>query len=292
MVLLLASAGVLLACVIATFVARARLWGARLRPAVPAATPPAEPLLYASYRLRGRHSELVPVLADWSLRGVLRVDRIGPNLPASSRDRSSFGPVWRFTVGNAVASLTSVEGILLVAMFGHVPRPGESITLERDDVEWRERVQTAIVTAGRAQREAFGTSAARYGWLRALLVVMLLASGLGVLIGAAVEWPNAFASLAVLFVADLVVVAVAVLVAVWPSKPEAERRYLQQVGDLGAWARTTDSPIRELGGWAMIWNLPEPWPSVLPSEVAHLVQMDRSFLRGDFSDTVPVSHTW
>src|SRR5690606_16825876 len=200
---------------------------------------------------------------------------IGPNLPASSRDHSSFGPVWRFTVGTAVASLTSIEGILLVAMFGHVPRPGESITIERDDVEWRERVQTAIATAGRAQREAFGASAARYGWLRALLVVMLLASGLGVLIGAAVEWPNAFALLAVLFVAVLVVVAVAVLVAVLPSKPEAERRYLQQVGDLGAWIRTTDSPIRELGGWAMIWNLPEPWPSVLPGEVAALVHMDR-----------------
>ncbi len=290
-VLLLASAVVLLASVVATFVARARLWGARLRPAIPTATPPVEPLLYASCRLRGRHSELVPVLADWSLRGVLRIDRIGPNLAASRRSHASLGPVWRFTVGKAVVSLTSAEGVLLVAMFGHVPRPGESITVERDDVEWRERVQTAIVAAGNAQRDAFGASPTRYGWLRALLVMLVLASGLGVLIGAAVEWQNALSALAVLFVVVPVVVTVAVLVAVWPSKSAAERRYLQQVGDLGAWIRTTDSPIRELGGWAMIWDIPEPWPSVLPPEVAGLLHMDRSFLRGDFADTVPTPYT-
>lgn|GEM_PF-3287390 len=292
-VLLLVSAVALLLLVVATFVARARLWGSRVVPGAPSATPPSIPLLYASYRFRGRYSELVPVLVDWGLRGVLRTDPIGPQLLADRPHQASPGPIWRFTVGKAVTTLTSVEGILLVAMFGHVPVPGESITIERDDVEWRERVQNAIVQAGRAQRAAFGESRSRYGWLRAVLVVLVVAAGIGLLVGAFGEWlGHNDALLAVVSVAVPLVMALAITVVVWPAMSDAERRSSQQLADLGEWIRTTEEPIPALGGWAMLWNLPGPWADALPEEAARLRHMDRAFVRGDFADTVPISHTW
>lgn len=293
MVLLLVSALALLLLLVVTLVARARLWGSRVKPGAPAATPPNIPLLYASYRLRGRHSELVPVLVDWGLRGVLRTDPIGPHLLADRPHKASWGPIWRFTVGQAVTTLTSVEGILLVAMFGHVPVPGESITVERDDVEWRERVQNAIVHAGRAQRTAFGESRPRHGWLRMVLVVLVLAAGVGVLIGSIVVWLGRnHALLAAVSVAVPLLMALAITVAVWPAMSDAERHYAQQLADFGEWIRMTEEPIPALGGWAMLWNLPGPWADALPEEAARLRHMDRAFVRGDFADTVPISHTW
>ena len=293
MTLLLVCAVALPLLVVAAFVARARLWGGRIVPGAPSPTPPSIPLLYASYRLRGRHSELVPVLVDWGLRGVMRTDPVGPYVPADRAHTASPGPIWRFTVGQAVTTLTSVEGILLVAMFGHVPVPGESITIERDDVEWRERVQTAIVQAGRAQRAAFGESRPRYGRLRAVLVVLVIAAGIGTLVGAFTEWLGRNdALLAVVSVAVPLVMALAITVAVRPAVSDAERLFSQQLADLGEWIRTTEEPIPALGGWAMLWNLPGPWADALPEEAARLRNMDRAFLRGDYADTVPIAHTW
>jgi hypothetical protein len=284
--LVLGSALALIATLVAAIVARVRLWGARLRPAVPAAQAPDAPLVLASASERGRHAELVPVLADWIVRGVVSVEKLGASLAASPVDSASSGPVWRFTAGPAVTAAHPVELIILSAMFGRPPVAGDTVVVQREDVDWRERVSTAVVHAARAQRAEFGAEPARAGWVRPLLVLLALIAGLGLLVGAflSIEDP---AALAWLSVGVPVVMLVAVLFAVWPAKSAAERRYLQAVRDLGAWVQTTEHPVSELSGWAMIWNLPGAWQAASPPDVVGLLRMDRAFLRGDFSRTVP-----
>jgi hypothetical protein len=280
------SAIALIATLVAAVVARVRFWGARLRAAVPAARKPEGAIVLASASERGRHAELVPVLADWVVRDVVSVEKLGASLAASPADSTSSGPVWRFTAGAAVTAVDPVEVLILEAMFGRLPATGDSVVVERDDVAWRERVSTAIVHAVRAQRAAFGAERPRHAWLRPVLVLLTLLATLGLLVGAFLSLGNP-AALAWLSVGAPLVMLVTVLVTVWPAKSAAERRYLQAVRDLGAWVRTTENPAPELCGWAMIWNLPGPWAAAAPPDVAGLVRMDRAFLRGDFASTVP-----
>lgn len=283
-VLAFGGAAVLLLVAVVTVVARARLWGARLRPAAPSPVPPAGPLVYASRSERGANAELVPLLADWQLRGVLLTGRSGPALAASPTTSASPGPVWQFTPGPAIDSADPVEYIVLSAILAG--SSGEPVVVQREDTEWRARVQTAITEAVRAQRARFGEERPRSRALRPLLAALSILSGLACLVGSFLS-SNDTAGLAWLSIGVPLVVVLTVLVALWPAKPQAERRYLQATRDLQAWVRSTDRPAPELGGWAMIWNLPGPWPAVLPEDVAGLLHMDRSFLRGDFARTIP-----
>lgn len=282
-VLAFGGAAALLLVAVVTVVARARLWGARLRPATPSPVPPAGPLVFASRSERGVNAELVPLLADWQLRGVLLTSRSGPALAASPSTSAAPGPVWQFTPGPTIERADPVEFIVLSAILAG--SSGEPVVVQREDVEWRTRVQAAITDAVRAQRARFGEERPRGRALRPLLAGLSILSGAACLVGAFLSSHDT-AGLAWLSVGVPIVVAITVLVALWPAKPEAERRYLQATRDLGAWVRSTDQPAPELGGWAMIWNLPGPWPAVLPEDVASLLHMDRSFLRGDFARTI------
>ena len=270
----------------AAVIARVRLWGARLRPAAPSSVPPDAPLVYASRSERGAHFELVPLLADWQLRGVLQVRKSGPALAASPTTSAAPGPVWHFTAGPQITGVDHIEAIVLSALLGGELRPGATVTVPREDVGWRTRVSAAIESAVRAQRDRFGTEKARARGLRPLLAALSILSGICCLVGAFLSSTDT-AMLAWSAVGVTVVVALTVVVVLWPAKSAAERRYLQQTRDLGEWVRTTDRPVPALGGWAMIWNLPGPWRDAVPVEVAELLHLDRSFLRGDFSRTIP-----
>lgn len=280
------SAAVLVATLVVAVVARVRLWGARLSPAIASAETPDGPLVLASSSIRGRHAELVPILADWVVRRVVSIEKIGANLAASPADATSSGPIWRFTAAEAVATADPAEAIILTSMFDRPPVVGDTVVVERAHVDWRERVSTAVVDAVRAQRAAFGSEPPRMGWLRPVLVVLTLASGLGLLAGGFLSSDD-MAALAWLSVGVPVVIVVSVLFAVWPAKSAAERRYLQSVRNLGAWVNSTEQPVPALSGWAMIWNLPGAWRAVSPADVVGLLHMDRAFLRGDFASTVP-----
>jgi len=282
--LAIGGAAALLLLAVVTVLARVRLWGARLRPATPPSVPPAGALVSASRSERGANAELVPLLADWQLRGVLLTQKSGPALAASPTTSASPGPVWLFTPGPAIGSADAVESIVLSAILAG--SSGEPVVVQRDDVAWRARVQAAITEAVRVQRVHFGDERARSWALRPLLAGLSILSGLACLVGAFLS-SNDTAGLAWLSVGVPLVVVLTVLVALWPAKPGAERRYLQATRDLEAWVRSTDRPLPELGGWAMIWNLPDPWPAALPEDVVGLLHMDRSFLRGDFARTIP-----
>ena len=288
--LALAAALVLAATVVGAAVARMSLWGTRLRPAVPSPERPEASLIFAAASERGRHAVLVPLLADWALRGVLGIERIGPHLPASHATSASSGPVWRFTAGAAVGAVDPVELVVLHAMFGALPQAGHSITVEREDVAWRANVSSSISRAVSMQRDRFGTERPRMPWLGPLLFLLAVLAGGGVLTGAALGGVSTPA-LAWLSVGVPVTVAVAGTLALWPAASPAERRYRQATRNLRSWVRTTDAPVRELGGWAMIWNLPGRWSEVLPPEVTGLLHLDRSFLRGDFSRTIAEPYT-
>lgn len=275
----------LLVVAVVTVVARVRLWGARLRPATASPVPPSGPLVYASRAERGAHAELVPLLADWQLRGVLVTAKSGPALAASPVDSSAPGPVWHFSAGPAVAAAEPVELIVIGAILAGAPHPGAPVVVERDDIGWRTRVDAAVDVAVRTQRAAFGEEKPRSRMLRPLLAGLAIVSGVLCLVGAFFASADT-AMLAWLSVGVPVLVVVTVLVALWPAKSAAERRYLQAVRDLREWVRTTDQPSPQLGGWAMIWNLPGAWRTALPEDVAGLLHMDRSFLRGDFSRTI------
>ncbi|QNO38147.1 hypothetical protein H4J02_03710 [Protaetiibacter sp. SSC-01] len=285
------SAVILLLAVAAAGVARMRLWGARLRPGAPSPTPPDGPLVFAATTMRAPFYEVVPLLADWMLRGVVVVERIGAYHPPSSQGRSAAGPIWRFTAGPAIAAVHPVEARILVAMFGGVPHPGLTVVVEREDGEWRDRVHAAALEARDLQRSGFGEERARLAWLRVLLVVVVGLAALGVIVGA-FRAGGDVGALAWLTIGVAIVAAVGMIVPLLPPKPEAERRYLQAVRDLEAWARTTDSPRPELGGWAMLWGLPGRWPQTLPEEVASLDGMDRCFIRGDLARNVPEPNTY
>ncbi len=280
---LLASGGVLLLllALVVSVVARVRLWGARLAPATASPVPPAGSLALASRSERGAFSELVPLLAHWQLHGILLTEKSGPSLVAAPPTASA-GPVWRFTAGPAVNSADPVDLIVIGAMLG----TQHTVVVEREDIGWRTRVQAAIDAAVTTQRAGFGTEKPRAWALRPLLAAVSVLSGIACLVGAFLSSSDT-AGLAWLTVGVIVTVAVTLLVALWPAKSGAERRYLQAVRDLGAWVSTTDQPTPALGGWAMIWNLPGAWPAVLPESVTGLLRMDRSFLRADFSRTIP-----
>lgn len=284
--LALAGGILLLLVAVVSVVARIRLWGARLRAAAPSPVPPAESLVFASRSERGAYSELVPLLADWQLRGVLEVRKSGPSLAASSPTSAAPGPVWHFIAGPRLGAVDPVELIVLSAVLGGELRPGATVTVQREDVGWRTDVSAAIEAAVRAQRERFGTEKARARALRPLLAALSILSGLACLVGSFLS-SNDTAALAWLSVGVPVVVALTVLVVLWPAKSPAERRYRQATRDLGEWVRTTSEPVPALGGWAMIWNLPGRWRDAVPAEVADLLHLDRSFVRGDFNRTIP-----
>ncbi len=289
--LAIAAAVVLVAVVFAAAAARRRLWGARARSGVPSPVPPGGSVVLAAANERGRHAELVPVLADWMLRGVVEVEKVGPSLPSDRRSGIAPGPVWQITAGSASISVDPVELGILGAMFGARPSPGLSVTVERDDNAWRERVSSAVANAVTAQREIFGAERPRLPWLGALLFAVAVLAG-GALIAGAALAGTSLAGLAWLVVGVPITVTVVGFVVFWPAKSAAERAYLQATRDFRAWVSTTHEPRRELGGWAMVWNLPGTWSEVLPPEVSGLLHMDRSFVRGDFGDTIPEPYTY
>ncbi|MCS0500354.1 hypothetical protein [Protaetiibacter mangrovi] len=284
--LALACGVLLLAALVGAVVGRVRLWGSRLAPPTPSEHAPAGSVLLAAQTERGRYSELVPLLADWSIRRVLRVEREGPNLAASPGTSAAPGPVWRLTAAEGAPGVDPVEQGVLAAVFGHHPAVGDAVVVERDDVAWRDRVSLAIADAVTAQRRAFGTEPPRRAWLRPVLVGIAVVAGPG-LVAAAGFATGDPALIAWLLVLVPVLVVLTALPALWPAASEAQRAYLQGARDLRAWVVAADRPRTELMGWAMIWNLPGSWRAAAPAEVAALLHMDRSFLRGDFARTIP-----
>jgi hypothetical protein len=273
----------LLAAAIAAVFGRLRLWGRRLGPASPSDDAPRGSLLLASRDERGAHAELVPLLADWQLRGVLRTEAVGPALAAAPADAAAPGPVWRFTAGPAIASADAVETIVLGAILDGAP----SVVVEREDVAWRDRLFVAVSAAVDAQRAGFRGSRRRLPGLRAALIAVAVLAAVAWLVGAVATLSQDLASLAWLAVLVPVLLIGVVLVTAWPSPSTEERRYLQAVRDLRAWVRSTEQPIPALGGWAMIWNLPGHWSDILPKEVTMLRHADRAFVRGDLAQTIP-----
>ncbi len=284
-VLVVVAGLVLVAALAAALWGRGRWWGTRLRPATATPEPPDGPLVLAARLERGATRALVPVLADWIVRGLLIVETSGAHHAGSYETRSSAGPVWHFTAGPRVTTADPVEQVLLGAVFGHLPAPGERITVERDDTAWRDRVQRGAADAALAQRDWSGRPRPRAPWLRVVVVVVVLAA-LPTMIAAAVLALDAVAAV-LLSVAALLVAALAIGLAAAPAHSAAERRYRQAVVDLGEWIRTTREPDPRLAGWAMIWDLPEPWPAAVPEGVARLRGMDRCFLRGDIDPDIP-----
>ncbi|WP_166865893.1 hypothetical protein [Salinibacterium sp. ZJ70] len=285
MIALVVLASVVLVAALALAIwARRRFWGARLRGATASSAAPAGSVILAAASERGRYSEIVPLLADWIMRDMMIVETSGAHL-SGSRGAAS-GPIWHFTAGARVTESDPIEQIVLAAMFGSLPHPGQRITIERENSAWREGLAAAVAHATRAQRTGFGEERPRAQGLRVLIVVAVVLAVPVLLLGAIFGGVDA-SVLALLIVAALAVAAVTVAIAVLPAKSDAERRYRQSIVDLREWVRTTPHPDPRLGGWAMIWNIPDPWPTVLPESVVSLRMMDRCFLRGDFGDTVP-----
>lgn len=277
---------VLLATIVGAVLGRRRLWGARLTPPVPTAEAPSEPLVYAARILRPPLYELVPLLADWSLRGVLAVERVGPSQAKPPGSAAAPGPVWRITAGPAIAAVDPVEAHILVTIFGGVPQPGTTVVIEREDGAWRDAVHRAAGEAADAQRARFGAEPARYGWLRLVIGALAVVSATG-LLTAEFLTSDDVTGLAWLTVGVAVVTALPIVLVSLQPKTEAERRYLQAARDLQAWVQTTDEPRPELGGWAMLWGLPGPWRDALPADVAGLAGTDRCFVRGDLARSTP-----
>lgn len=281
--------GILLVAALAAAIwARVRLWGARLGPEVASSTPPSGPLILASASERGRYMEFVPMLADWQVRDVVRSESVGPYLPQSFEHKRSVGREWHFTAGERIAQVHPIETIVLAAMFGGEPHPGDRIVLERDDVDWRVRVSDAVVEAIRVQRSLFGEERPRAPWMRALIVAAAVLGAVGLVLGAAGAGTGT-AVLAWAIVGSIVLAGVAVVIALLPAKSAAERDYLQGVRNLRAWVHTTAEPDLALAGWAMIWNLPGAWATAVPESVARLSMVDRSFVRGDYRPARPAT---
>ncbi len=136
------------------------------------------------------------------------------------------GRVWHFTAGEHIAHVHPIERIVLAAMFGGEPRPGDRFVLEREDVDWRVRVSDAVVEAIRAQRSLFGEERPRAPWMRALVVAAAVLGAVGLVIGAAGAEAGS-ALLAWAIVGAIVLAGVAIVTALLPAKSASERDYLQ-----------------------------------------------------------------
>lgn len=269
-----------------TIIARRTIWGARLRPATPNPTPPPGPVLLAARLVRGANMEVVPLLADWQTRGVLDVERIGPDLNADPKVPASSGPEWRLTVLDA-SGLDGVELPLLAAFVPGAPVPGATYLLRREDVDARDRIWNAVRSAVDRQRASFGTRP-RVATLTAVGLITLASVGgaaalVGSVLGQAKPMPIALAFLG----AIAVIVVVSLICRGARRLTDAERQYRQGIRDVEAWVRQTTEPTASLAGWAMLWNLPGVWATGAPEKVRRLRGRDKSFLRGDFAQGIP-----
>lgn len=270
----------LLSAVVLAIVGRVRIWGMRLHPAQPSSTRPEGTVVFAAMITRGARMETIPLLADWMSRGVLRVERLGPDLPKDVRTKAAWGPEWRFTILDP-SSLDAIERELLAAFVPGDLRPGSVRVLPREDYLARDALYSAIVTASRQQRAAFGQRQRRAPAAAFGVIALAVLGGVGSFLAAVFSSPRPALG-GFLFLAVTGIVAVALVVRGGRSPTEAERRFRQQTRDLGAWVETTDTPDPALAGWAAIWGMPGPWLEVVPQEIANLRARDKAFLRGDW----------
>lgn len=266
--------------------ARRTIWGLRLRPANPSCTPSSELIILAARLVRGANMEVVPLLADWQARGVLAVERVGPDLNAEPRAAASPGPEWRFTVRDA-SGLGEVELSLLAAFVPSAPSTGATYLLRRDDVDARDRIWDAVRLAVGRQRASFGVMP-RVAIPAAIGLIALAAlGGVAALVGSVASGAGS-TSIAFAFLGAFAMIVVVSISCRGGRRPtDGERDYRQGIRDLEAWVRETTEPNPALGGWAMLWNLPGVWATEAPEEVQRIRGRDRSFLRGDFARGIP-----
>ena len=272
----------LLAAVVLAIVGRVRIWGMRLRPAEPQKVRPEGTIVFGARIMRGAHSETIPLLGDWMTRGVLRVERVGPDMAKNPSTKAASGPEWRFTILDP-SSLDAIERELLSAFVPGNLQPGDVRVLPREDYLGRDALYLAIVRAVDQQRAAFGARQRRAPVAAFGVTALAWVGGVGSFLAAVLGGTTMAVAGAVLAYV-MAGIAVAMLVVRGGRGPtDAERRFWQQTRDLGAWVTTTDQPDPALAGWALIWGLPSAWHDVVPEEIGSLRARDSAFRRGDWA---------
>lgn len=281
--------GVLLmvASIALSIVARRRLWGLRLAPPTPSSSVPQGSVLLAARSVRGVTQEVTPLLADWQARGVLEVRQEGQVLTMGGGNSVASGPEWHFTVADA-SRVDAVELPLLQIFVPGAPARGATSVLVQSDTKTRDRILDGVHAAIVRQRDAFGPKPRTEALAGVGLIALSVVASLAAVAGAAIAGAGAV-PIALAFMGGLITVVTVALLCGRAQRPsDAERRYRQDVLNLGAWLPGA-SPDARLAGWAMVWNLPGEWATGLPSSITSLRARDRDFLRGDFAQRLPQS---
>lgn len=273
---------VLVASLVGAIAARRRIWGLRLVPATAKKKKPDGTVLMAAGLARGARMEVTPLLADWLARGVLRVDRRGPDLPGDPKSGSASGPEWTFTVEDA-ETVSAIEFPVLRTFVPTAPTPGASATLTREDKVTREAIASSISAAVAAQRAQFGPRPVIALGLAVLLVTLSVLGAIAAVAGFAIGAAGPVA-VALAFLGGVAGIALVTILCRGGRRPsDAEREYRQDVRNLEAWVKSTNDPDPMLAGWAMLWDLPGAWAAGVPVGIASLRMRDRAFLPGDFN---------
>lgn len=282
--ILIAWAGIALVITAIVLAVRARrtIWGRATGPAVADATRPNGTILM----ITGAHQWTIPLLADWQARGVIDIQKRGPELAKDERSGRSSGPEWIFTVLDA-ATVDEIELPVLQALVPDAPASGATFILTREDTATREALTASIIDARGRQRAAFGVRPVASRYLAAGLVALaVLGSALALAGTIAANFPRTSSGtngVAWAVVAATVGIATVALICRGARRvTDAEREYWQRARNLELWVRTTTNPSMALAGWAMYWgHLPGPWIEKMPESITQLRGRDGAFLRGD-----------
>ncbi|WP_167050839.1 hypothetical protein [Salinibacterium sp. ZJ77] len=273
--LTLYAVGAVVAVLIASIIARRTVWSAAspssYLPGSAVRRPRGTVAVGAAYV--GETASRIPAqLADWHLRGVVRVERLGSDHASDHAGGSSPGPNWRFTLGDD-AGLDEEERAVLTGIFPPDAPRGSEFVLVRHDQASRERMKQAIAEA---ERVRLVRAAPAFVWLAVTARVVAVAAM--VVLPVSLATTDTGVAVASFFASAIIAAAVFVLTRRPLRLPEDERLFRAEVRDLGrAVKHGAIDPDPDLLGWAVLWNLPGEWADIAPDEVLELRWRETAF---------------